>query len=98
LISIDKFGANNTSFDYIKNLNYDIVKFDIDWTKKYQNKKVQDIMEGFILIFQKLNIKTVIKFVEDKKSFNFFKNIGIDFIEGYVIDKPKTLEQIKEMR
>ncbi len=98
LISIDNFGANDTSCNYIKNLDYDIVKFDIDWTKKYQNEKIKNIIKGFILIFQKLNIKTVVKFVEDKKSFNFFKNIGVDFIEGYVIDKPKTLKQIKEMR
>jgi len=88
LIAIDSFGADNTSFKYIKNINFDIVKFDIDYSKRYTEKKHQEILKAFIKIFKSLNVKTVIKFIEDEESYKFFKNIEIDYIQGFIIGKP----------
>jgi len=87
LIAIDNFGADNTSFKYIKNLNIDIVKFDIEYSKK-KDEKLQNILQASIDMFKKLKVKTVIKFVENDNSFNNFKNLGIDFVQGYVVGKP----------
>ncbi len=88
LIAIDSFGTDNTSFKYIKNINFDIVKFDIDYSKRYTEKKHQEILKAFIKIFKSLNVKTVIKFIEDEESYKFFKNIEIDYIQGFIIGKP----------
>ncbi len=89
LVAIDNFGADNTSFKYIKNINFDIVKFDIEYSKKYEDKKHMEILKAFITIFKDLDVKTVIKFIEDEKSYNFFKDFGIDYIQGFIVGKPK---------
>ncbi len=89
LIAIDNFGADNTSFKYIKNLNIDIIKFDIEYSKK-KDEKLQNILQASVDMFKKLKIKTVIKFVENDNSFNNFKSLGIDFVQGYVVGKPVT--------
>jgi EAL domain-containing protein (putative c-di-GMP-specific phosphodiesterase class I) len=88
LIAIDGFGADNTSFKYIKNINFDVVKFDIDYAKRYNDIKHQEILKAFITIFKDLGIKTVIKFIEDEKSYEFFKNLGVDYIQGFIVGKP----------
>lgn len=93
LVAIDSFGADNTSFKYIKNINFDVVKFDMDYTKHYNEIKHQEILKAFIEIFKDLKIKTVIKFIEDKESYEFFKNIGIDYIQGFIVGKP-----VKELK
>ena len=89
LIAIDNFGADNTSFKYIKDVNFDIVKFNIEYSKKYKDKKHMEILKAFITIFKDMDIKTVIKFIEDEKSYNFFKDFGIDYIQGFIVGKPK---------
>jgi len=88
LIAIDSFGADNTSFRYIKYIDFDIVKFDIEYSKKYYDTKHYEILKAFITIFKDLNIQTVIKFIEDEKSYNFFKDLGIDYIQGFIVGKP----------
>ncbi len=88
LIAIDNFGVDNTSFQYINYVDFDIVKFDIEYSKKYNQKKSQEIVKAFITIFKELGIKTVIKFIEDEKSYNFFKELGVDCIQGFIVGKP----------
>ena len=88
LIAIDNFGVDNTSFQYINYVDFDIVKFDIEYSKRYNQKKSQEILKAFIAIFKELKIKTVIKFIEDEKSYNFFRDLGVDCIQGYIVGKP----------
>ncbi len=88
IIAIDNFGADNTSFGYIKNINFDIVKFDIEFSKKYDKVKYFNILKAFVSIFNDLKIKTVIKFIENEKSYNFFKDLNVDYIQGFIIGKP----------
>ena len=89
LIAIDNFGADNTTFKYIKNLNIDIIKFDIEYSKN-KDEKLENILQASVDMFKKLKVKTVIKFVENDNSFNNFKSLGIDFVQGYVVGKPVT--------
>ena len=88
LIAIDNFGADNSSFKYIKNLNFDIVKFDIDYSKKYDQKIYEDILKTFINLFNELNVKTVIKFIDSEEKYKFFKELGVDYIQGFIVGKP----------
>ncbi len=94
-IGLNNFGGDFTSFGYLKYLNFDIVKFDIEYSKKYTNERFRDILKSFIMIFKDLDIKTVAKFIEDEKSYDFFKDIGVDCIQGYIIKKPVSLEKLR---
>ncbi len=88
LMSIDNFGADNSSFKYIKNLNFDMVKFDIDYSKKYDQKIYEDILKALLYLFNKLNIKTVIKFIDSKEKYEYFEKLGVDYIQGFIVGKP----------
>ncbi len=88
LIAIDNFGADNSSFKYIKNLNFDMIKFDIDYSKKYDQKIYKDILKTFLNLFNELNVKTVIKFIDSEEKYKFFKELGVDYIQGFIVGKP----------
>ena len=92
-IAIENFGTDNWALNYIKYLNIDIVKFDIEYTKKYDRSKCTEIVTAFISLFRNLGIKSVIKFIEDEKSYEFFKEIGVDYIQGYIVGKPKNITE-----
>ncbi len=95
LVAIDNFGGDNNSFNYMKNINFDIVKFDIEYSKNYKDRKKMDILKAFIYIFKDLNIKSVIKFIENEESYQFFKSLEIDYIQGYIVGKPINLKQLR---
>ncbi len=88
LMAIDNFGADNSSFKYIKNLNFDMVKFDIDYSKKYDQKIYEDILKALLYLFNELNIKTVIKFIDSKEKYEYFEKLGVDYIQGFIVGKP----------
>ncbi len=92
-IAIENFGKENWALNYIKYLDIDIVKFDIEYTKKYDTKKYIEIVTAFTYLFKKLDTKSVIKFIEDEKSYQFFKEIGVDYIQGYIVGKPKNITE-----
>jgi len=94
-IAMDNFGSDSTTFSHIKNLNFDIVKFDIDYSKRYKQKVFSDIIKAFVFMFEDLGVKTVIKFVESEESYNFFKSVGIDYIQGYIVGKPVDLKKLR---
>ena len=95
VVALDNFGGDNTSLNYIKNIDFDIVKFDIEYSKKYKERKNMNILKAFIYIFKDLNIKSVIKFIEDEESYQFFKNLKIDYIQGYIVGKPINLKHLR---
>jgi EAL domain-containing protein (putative c-di-GMP-specific phosphodiesterase class I) len=39
----------------------------------------------------------MIKFVDKKETFEIMKELNPDFIQGFIISKPKNLKQIKEI-
>jgi diguanylate cyclase (GGDEF)-like protein len=96
-ISIDNFGGNNSSLEYLKHLPIDIVKLDIEFTKNIDNKKYRKILNSYINLLKELEIKIMIKFVDKNETLEMLKDLNLDFIQGFIISKPKNLKQIKEI-
>ena len=82
LITIDRLGAIQTSFLYLRELDIDCVRFDPFYTKEIQNEKYRTILEGFNTIAHKNSIKSWVKIVENKKEYELASNLGIDYIQG----------------
>lgn len=97
MISMDNFGGNNSSLEYLKHLPIDIVKFDIEFTKSVINKRYQKILEAYTKLLKELQIKIMIKFVDKKEVLEIIKELDPDFIQGFIISKPKNFKQIKEI-
>ena len=44
-----------------------------------------------------LGIKTVAEFVENDATIQSLKTIGIDYIQGYAVGKPRPIEQVQAL-
>lgn len=93
-IALANFGGNNCGFEYFKHLPIDLIKFDIEFTKKIDDKKQAKILQHYIDLAHDLGIKTMIKFVDKEALFEKVKTFNPDYIQGFYISKPKKLEEI----
>jgi diguanylate cyclase (GGDEF)-like protein len=93
-IALDNFGGDNCSLEYIKTLPIDIVKFDIEFTKNISDERYQKITESYLELLHSLHVEAVIKFVDKEEIYKKIEKFGFDYIQGFLISKPKNLKEI----
>ncbi|CZE46167.1 bifunctional diguanylate cyclase/phosphodiesterase [Campylobacter geochelonis] len=94
-IALNQFSADNASFEYFKYLDIDYVIYDIQMNKSLKNKKIRTIFDGLNLIAKKLGIKTIVRFVDKTALYEELVHSEVDYIQGFYIDKPKNIENLK---
>ena len=97
-IALGNFGGNNCSLEYFKHLPIDMVKFDIEFTKKLEDAKQSTILEHYLRLARDLNIQTMVKFIDKEPLFEKVKSLNPDFIQGFYISKPKKIGELDEIR
>ncbi|MDJ0897838.1 MAG: EAL domain-containing protein [Xenococcus sp. MO_188.B8] len=91
-IALDDFGSGMSSLSYLKKLPIDYLKIDGSFVKNIANDRIDyATVECFNNISQIMNIKTVAEFVENDEILQKIQNIGINYAQGYGIDKPQPL-------
>lgn len=93
-IALDNFGGNNCSIEYLKHLPIDIVKFDIEFTKKITDTHFLSFLEAYYRLAKALHVKTMMKFVDKEEIFEKIKRFKPDFLQGFFISKPQGIHQI----
>lgn len=87
--SIDDFGAGYSSLNLLKDLPVDILKLDKRFFDKSPHPEREEIIvESVVAMAKRLRIRTVAEGVEEWAQVDFLKNIGCDFVQGYVFDRP----------
>ncbi|MEL6930347.1 MAG: EAL domain-containing protein, partial [Cyanobacteria bacterium J06600_6] len=91
-IALDDFGSGMSSLTYLKNLPIDYLKIDGSFVTNIANDELDyATVECFNHISQIMNIKTIAEFVEDQTILKKLRQIGVDFAQGYGIERPKPL-------
>ena len=90
--SLDDFGSGLSSFGYLRTLPIDTVKIDGYFVKNMEIdranfsviKSINNIAHGF-------GLKTIAECVENQNQLDSLKEIGIDYFQGFHIQKPERL-------
>ena len=91
-IALDDFGSGMCSLTYLKNLPVDYLKIDGSFVRNIPNDPVDyATVEYFNHISQIMGIKTIAEFVENDDILQNLKQIGVDYAQGYEIERPQTL-------
>ncbi len=90
--ALDDFGTGLASFNYLRTLPVDILKIDGSFIMAMIDNPIDLAMVRSINeVGHILGKKTVAEFVSTKKLLDCVTGLGIDFAQGYAIEKPTPL-------
>jgi diguanylate cyclase (GGDEF)-like protein len=91
-IAIDDFGSGYSNYNYLIELDIDILKIDGSLIRNIDKSENNRLVVKSIVEFSKLSgIKTVAEFVENKEIEEVIRYLGVDCGQGYLYSAPKLL-------
>lgn len=97
-ISLDDFGTGFSSLSYIKKLPINTLKIDksfIDTVLTDSTTRI--ITESIVEMVKALGFESVAEGVEEEQQYNYLHAIGCDVIQGYLLGKPQSAEEIEKL-
>jgi len=92
LFALDDFGSGFCSFSYLKAIPVDYLKVDGGFVRNMLNDQIDcSIVESVNMIGHVAGLKTIAEFVESAEVMEKLKSIGVDFAQGYSIEKPQLV-------
>jgi len=96
--SLDDFGSGYSSFNYLKNLPIDLIKIDGLLIKDIVNDPIDlAIVQSIHQLALAMGKKTVAEYVENNEILEALETIGVHYVQGYAIDKPKPIGELKNL-
>ncbi|WP_130536663.1 EAL and GGDEF domain-containing protein [Thiomicrorhabdus indica] len=98
-VHMDDFGSGYSSFSELKNLPFDVIKIDQEFIRQMDNDPRDVILvEAMISALHGLEKKIIAEGIENEKQREILKQLGCDQIQGYLLSKPKPIEEaLKEI-
>lgn len=94
-VALDDFGAGYTSFSYLKDLPADMLKIDgsfiVDMNQHPANIA---IVEAIVSLANNLGMKVIAEWAEDVATVQTLKEIGVDYVQGFVVARPQSPDQL----
>jgi diguanylate cyclase (GGDEF)-like protein/PAS domain S-box-containing protein len=90
--ALDDFGSNLGSFASLKNLPMDYLKIDGSFMQNLARDSVnQAMVTATIKLARSLNFKVIAEQVEDAAGMDAARSVGVDYIQGYAVGRPRPL-------
>ncbi|MGD8340594.1 MAG: EAL domain-containing protein [Gammaproteobacteria bacterium] len=90
--ALDDFGSGIGSFSQLRLLAIDYLKVDGSFTRDVaENRVSREMLAATISLSRSLDFLVVAEQVEDQESFDALRQLGVDFIQGYVVERPHPL-------
>ncbi|MCB1878279.1 MAG: EAL domain-containing protein [Chromatiales bacterium] len=94
LFALDDFGSGLSSFAYLKTLPVDFLKIDGSFVREMDKDPVDAAMvEAITRVSRTMNIRTIAEFVENGQTISLLRGIGVDYAQGYAIQRPTSLSE-----
>lgn len=91
--AIDNFGSGIGSFAKLKNLSIDYLKIDGTYTRSLESDPInREMIAAMIKLSRQLDFKVIAEQVEDSDSFDTLRRLGVDFIQGFAVERPRPLD------
>jgi len=93
--ALDDFGSGLSSFSMLRTLPMDYLKIDGSFIKNLAGDSVnQAMVAAMIELSRSLNFRVVAEQVEDQLSLDTVTEMGIDFVQGFVVGRPQPLSMV----
>lgn len=96
-IAVDDFGTGYSSLSYLKDFPIDCLKIDRSFICNINNDdKAEALIPMIISMAKHLNLEVVAEGVEDANQMRYLNNRKCDYIQGYLISKPLSADELIE--
>ena len=93
-VAIDDFGTGYSSLSYLNKLPSDLLKIDKSFIDALNtNESSKQYVASIVLIGHVLNLKVISEGVEHPEQLETLRDIGCDYIQGYIWGKPLPPEE-----
>ncbi len=89
IIEMNDFGSGQSSLNMLKNIQFDILKLDIEFLKHTENQERSlQILNSLIKLSKRLNMPVITEGVETKEQVDFLRTMGTDYYQGFYFASP----------
>ncbi len=93
-IALDDFGLYHSNFCLLRDFPWDIVKIDGTFVQKILNSEFDYSLVEFLVKTSKIKgFKLVAEFVDNERLAEKLKSLGIHYLQGYLLGKPKFIRE-----
>ena len=97
-ISLDDFGTGYSSLQYLKKLPLKQIKIDQSFVRDMFNDKHDiAIIKSVLLLGESFDLEVIAEGVETKEHFEFLKELGCRFFQGYYFARPQKIDDINKL-
>ncbi|MGU3523533.1 cyclic di-GMP phosphodiesterase [Enterobacteriaceae bacterium C23F] len=96
-IAIDDFGTGHSALIYLERYSFDYLKIDRGFVNAIGTETVTSpVLDAVLSLARKMSIVTVAEGVETQEQASWLRQHGVNFMQGYWISRPLTLEKLLE--
>ncbi len=97
--ALDDFGTGLSSMAYLKRLPADVLKIDGEFVRTILSDRVdQELVRTINDISHVLGMKTVVERVEDQRTLELLRKMGVDYVQGFYTGRPEPASKEDEAR
>ena len=90
--ALDDFGKGQSSFSYLKRLPVACIKIDGDFVRGMDHDREKfAIVKAMHTLAHELGKQTIAEQVEEEAEWTCLKEMGVDFVQGYLLHRPAPL-------
>ena len=96
-IAIDDFGTGHSALIYLERFTLDYLKIDRGFVNAIGRETITSpVLDAVLALTHRLNLVTVAEGVETEEQAAWLRDHGVDYLQGYLISRPLTLQQLIE--
>ncbi|WP_462332256.1 EAL domain-containing protein, partial [Schwartzia sp. (in: firmicutes)] len=89
---MDDFGSGYSSLNVLKDYDFDALKIDMVFLSKFDQRS-KDIIRAIVSMAKEIGIHTLAEGVETQEQMDFLRDIGCQFVQGYLIGRPQPIRE-----
>ena len=96
LISLDDYGTGYSNILRVTRLPLDLIKLDKSFVDELEKPGMKTVINETVSMFKKMNKQILIEGVENYEDFDYFRNAGCDYVQGFYFSKPLSKAEFIE--
>jgi EAL domain-containing protein (putative c-di-GMP-specific phosphodiesterase class I) len=87
-VFLDDYGSGYNAFGFLGQIDVDAVKISKELLDNFTDKRTFFMMTELVRLFKNMGAKVIIEGIENKEQVKIIKNLGFDYMQGYLLGKP----------